>query len=335
MNVVPLRDHNPPIFRRMQSYYRNIALWLATPAQRVSMLVAATWGATVASEPMDFDIQMDLWELGQRALDVIGRSAPQCTISDWVSTAQGVAASMAMAADRDERRRDPLGPTVPTGVAERAIVGGIALGLRDLAFDYHRTRALGDRPFLRPDDMRERAVNGAREGNRALANAIASHAPELGRFVDEAFDPPAVGDIRIAVETLSLQVTAERVQFADARDPALADGMPAIGVALWLDGREVGRQLYERVGESNEYGVSQLGESDSPLPSLIIQSGQTLTIKGEPRRPRSAPLRATTPSFRDSLRGDPTAWLGSHVPSRSQPLRLWYRIDSVRPVEAN
>ena len=40
-------------YQLMQTYYRNVGLWLATAAQRQSMLVAGTWGIVV-SDPMAF-----------------------------------------------------------------------------------------------------------------------------------------------------------------------------------------------------------------------------------------------------------------------------------------
>jgi hypothetical protein len=32
--------------------------------------------------------------------------------------------------------------------------------------------------------------------------------------------------------------------------------------------------------------------------------------------------------FKDTLSGDPSGWVNAHSPSRSQPWRLWYRIEN-------
>jgi hypothetical protein len=43
-NLVGFQEKNPPMYTQMRHYYRNVALWLATPAQRAEMLMSATWG---------------------------------------------------------------------------------------------------------------------------------------------------------------------------------------------------------------------------------------------------------------------------------------------------
>jgi hypothetical protein len=52
MNLVGLRDLSPGHYAGMQDYYRNVGLWLATPAQRASMLFAATWACSLDRSPV-------------------------------------------------------------------------------------------------------------------------------------------------------------------------------------------------------------------------------------------------------------------------------------------
>ena len=52
-NLHGFQAANPAMYELMQAYYRNVGLWLATPAQRQSMVVAASWGIVV-SDPMAF-----------------------------------------------------------------------------------------------------------------------------------------------------------------------------------------------------------------------------------------------------------------------------------------
>jgi hypothetical protein len=329
-NVVPLRDHNQPVYRRMQSYYRNVALWLATPAQRASMLIAAIWGAMAGSEPMAFDSRMDLWQLGELALDAIGRTAPQCTVSDWVSTMEGVAESMVMAASGEGSGATPLGSPIPAGALEHAIVGGIALGLRDLVFDYQTTRAQGRRPELRPDAIRERAIAGAREGNRVLAEALASRGSrmaELSSTMSNLFEPPSTEKIRIPIETVSVCVIPERLQFPDSGDPALAEDSLRLVIVLRVNGRVVAEQIFADVEEARPGVILSLADPDGDLPIITVQTGERLTVECGANVTADRGRARRSLRFRDTLAGHPSEWIGTHPPARRQTWRLWYRIE--------
>jgi hypothetical protein len=336
MNVVPLRDHNRAVYRRMQSYHRNVALWLATPAQRASMLIAATWGAMVASEPMDFDFRMNVWQLGERALDAIGRTAPQCTVAEWVSAMEGVSGSMAMAASNDWTSPTPLGPPVPAGALEQAIVGGIALGLRDLAFGYQKARAQGGRPRLQPDAIREQALTGAREGSRALAEALASRGArmaELGATLSKTFEPPSIEAIWIPIETVAIRVIPERLQLPDPGDPVLAEGSLRYAVALRVNGKALAEQVFGRVDEAGPGGVRSLADPDRDLPPITVQTGEQLTIECMALMLADGGRARRSLRFTDTLAGHPSEWIGPHPPSPRQPWLLWYRVERADPSE--
>lgn len=58
--------------------YRNIAIYLATRAQRAQVLFAAIWNAMIGSYPGAFSRGFSVSESGQRAVDALGRDAPQC-----------------------------------------------------------------------------------------------------------------------------------------------------------------------------------------------------------------------------------------------------------------
>jgi hypothetical protein len=58
MNLVGFQEQVPGLYTGMQTYYRNVALWLSTPAQRASMLFAAIWGVLVGKHPGAFDSVM-------------------------------------------------------------------------------------------------------------------------------------------------------------------------------------------------------------------------------------------------------------------------------------
>jgi hypothetical protein len=74
-------------YQRMQYYYRNIGVWLATPAQRQAMLYAAGWGLVI-SDPMAFPLgsSQSLWAAGRRAQDVMARTISPSMLLQLVSS---------------------------------------------------------------------------------------------------------------------------------------------------------------------------------------------------------------------------------------------------------
>ena len=102
----------------------------------------------------------------------------------------------------------------------RAIVGGIASSLIQPASDYLRN---GPRRLLDPAAIAQHAAQGARQGHRALRDTINSSAVALQGIVDlldDAFQP--LPQPPIPVDLIGLRVVAERLQFPDASDPAVA-----------------------------------------------------------------------------------------------------------------
>jgi hypothetical protein len=181
LNLVGFRAEAPGYYRRMQDYYRNVGLWLATPGQRASMLFAATWGALVGKQPGLFSRFLGLWDLGERALDVIGRTAPQCIVSELVATflvnpGETVAG---------ESRR-PTGRFTPpmTKMVNQAIVGGIGLSLVDLAHHHIVERAHGRVTEIDRQSIRDRGLSGVADGQRALIAALDEFGAAFGALRD-------------------------------------------------------------------------------------------------------------------------------------------------------
>ncbi len=109
----------------MQNYYRNVGLWLATPEQRAAMLIAATWGAG-RQAPSAFSHALSIWEIGERVVDVIGRTAPQCIVSELV---EGIRPIGTGTGAQDPRHRRGRGPPA---TAEAAMVNQAIAGRQDL-----------------------------------------------------------------------------------------------------------------------------------------------------------------------------------------------------------
>lgn len=184
MNLLGFRDESPGFYRGMQGYYRNVALWLATPEQRASMLFAATWGAVVGVQPGLFDRALGIWDIGERALDVIGRTAPQCIVSELVAT------FLQSPAERLVSRSQLLGrPARPTAdiatEVHRAMVGGIAYELIDFAQHLTLERLQGRLRELDRATLRERALAGVAAGRRELVAYLDDTASTIGTTREE------------------------------------------------------------------------------------------------------------------------------------------------------
>jgi hypothetical protein len=189
-NVV---DYRPsPMYGLMQTYYRNVALWLATPAQRQTMLFAALWGIVV-SDPMAFPAApaRSLWAVGKRAIDVASRTISQSMLFDFVGSFFGGRTEEIFGAPYDLNPADPHVASVPSDLAVRAIVGGIASSLIRPAFDYLQAKGKSRRP-LDPDAVARHASDGVKQGHRALLDALQSSAAAskvIVRRLEEVFRP--------------------------------------------------------------------------------------------------------------------------------------------------
>jgi hypothetical protein len=179
MNLAGLRKLSPGYYAAMQDYYRNIALWLATPAQRAAMLFAATWGALVGSHPGAFDPVMGIRGLGERVVDVIGRTAPQCLLDDLVATV----AMLPRRAPREDSESRVWVWAPSREALNVSIVGGIASRLLDEAHLHINERAHGRVTEFNADAVRRLSIKGLEAGRRELLVGLAEGS-EVYRGVD-------------------------------------------------------------------------------------------------------------------------------------------------------
>jgi hypothetical protein len=178
MNLVGFQAKAPALYRGMQSYYRNVALWLARPEQRAGMLFAATWGLAVGKYPGAFDRVMGIWENGARALDAIGRTASRCIVSELIATVLGpTVAAMGDGAAEDLATSPTLGTLV-----DQAVVGGIVYGQLDHARRHVIERAHGRTTAVDPDAVRKSGLAGVDHALGEVASTLAHEAEELARL---------------------------------------------------------------------------------------------------------------------------------------------------------
>lgn len=175
MNILGLSAQAPGFYRNMQTYYRNVALWLATPAQRASMLFWATWGAVSGTQPGLLDPALGIYGMGERVLDVIGRTASQCIVSELVNAMMGDGWSGALAKLQARTPRDEM-IRLPAELVNQAIVGGIATGMFSLSKRHINARARGRTLEIPPEEVRDAGIEGVKIGRRELRATLSAAA---------------------------------------------------------------------------------------------------------------------------------------------------------------
>jgi hypothetical protein len=304
-NLVGFDADNPEMTTLMAAYYRNVALWLATPVQRAGMLMAATWGVLMGASRMQFPPATPIWELGQRARDVIGRTATQCTIREWIKDVLDTRAFEGI-------ETDPGIPSPPEDVIAQAVLGGMAKGMLEVAFPYQEQMARGERPVPDPDEIAAAARKGAQLGHQELVRMFEAGAAvhtELASRAAEAYREPSIPapDLRVT----PVRVVVDEIRLADLLDPALADDRATLHLRLEVDGRAVARMTIDdievpepgprgavlRLGADLAEVTVWLGSQLSVIVSAEVSSGAQATVED----------RGSL-----TLAGDPRTWPGVH-----------------------
>ena len=329
---------NPPVFRLMQNYYRNVGLWLAKLAQRQSLLVAATWGPVV-TDPMAFPPSQSgsLWAVGQRAVEVITRTLSPSMLLDFVGSFFPGRTEDLFAVPYNVNPADPYSGAVPVDLAVRAIVGGVADSLIQPASEYREVQGKS-RPLLDPRAVASYGIAGVKQGHSALIDTLRSSAEAANLLVNrlgDAFRPPA--QLPIPVDLVSLRVVADRLQLPDPTDPALVEGHLAhvhgnrprfVFTIRATLGDSVAATIVLREHEFPSFQpAGAFIELDRVLYEGPVQSGETLAIEVVAGAAGSDPVSAERLRFTETLGGDPASWLGLHTPGRGQVWRLWYRVE--------
>jgi hypothetical protein len=199
MNLLGLRDEAPGFYRNMQQYYRNVGLWLATPAQRASMLMWATWGAVTGTQPGLLDPALGIFGMGERVLDVIGRTAPQCIVSEVVEAFLDDGSAQARATIEDETPWDRVARP-PADMVNQAIVGGMAIGMFGLSKRHINERARGRIARISPEEIRDAGMEGLELGRRELRAAFHATATRFEALAE----PPAAERHRHLAERIDV-----------------------------------------------------------------------------------------------------------------------------------
>lgn len=74
-----------PTARKIEAYFVNAAVWLASPAKQRAMRAAAWWPILWSDIVVQaLDVRLDARLLGGYAYDALGRYAPQCVVWGWI-----------------------------------------------------------------------------------------------------------------------------------------------------------------------------------------------------------------------------------------------------------
>lgn len=330
-NLIGFQASNPNVWLKMRHFFRNVGLWLATPAQRARMLKSATWGVVVGSGPMEFPPTASIWELGARAMDVIGRTASQCARREWVFDFFLL-----------ERIRklppfpDPCLTCPPWDLLERAVFGGVAKGLINVALEYQMLEAHGGRAIPDPDAIARGATAGLAIARKELVTALTAggkQAITLGETLGKAardlrFEAPDLG-------TRKVRLFVEAVQVLDPRDPALTGESADLALRVVADGHLVADRVVAevRLPDPDRRGLV-LRTPREPVAELVVWDGTTVEVTvaasadSSGAEPPAADLRG-----RATLTGHPDTWLG---PQRARGAaddqwRLWLRVEPAEP----
>jgi hypothetical protein len=324
-----------PVYTRMQAYYRNVALWLARQTQRQSLLIAASWGAVV-SDSMAFPRASDqtLWSAGKKAIDVMSRTVSEPMLFDWVASffKGGTEKTFGVPFDLDPDA--PYASAAPVDLASRAIVGGIASALVEPATRYLQA----PRRLLDAGEIARQASQGVAQGKAALVDALQSTARESEAVAARLADAFAPSPGPVGVETVSLRIVAERLQFPDPTDPALATppgrrshpgpGHLTVSIRAVLGGSVAGSVVIQDLEIPAFHPAGAFVDLQRVVYEGPAQSGQSLDIEVVAGLVVREPVPAGQLRFNASLDSDPSSWSGSHAPDRTQAWRLWYRVEN-------
>lgn len=84
-DLIGLQEANNNHYKKILTYYRNTAVWLAPKLKQERMLAhVAFWSALSVSTFEEWRLDTPVYVLGKEGKDVLGRSIPACFVSRWV-----------------------------------------------------------------------------------------------------------------------------------------------------------------------------------------------------------------------------------------------------------
>jgi hypothetical protein len=326
LNLVGIKQTARLAYEKMQAYYRNIAMWLATPAQRRGMLVAGIWGALTSLAPMAFGKQDSPWKIGATLLSVLPRTLTLCMLREVVAGFSDVRV-LAATAPSASPSPEPSWSRLPEDVLNRALVGGIGSALLGLALDHQAARARGERPGLDPEAIRRCAVDGVSRAHHLLTKFLDDAATAVDTLRDAlAATPVSSLDVQIPIDVRRLRVVAETLQFPDATDPALSGRHVTFTIRIKRDASVAAYEVLDDIDVPSFKPGGGIIVLSRGVGVIEVQTGERLSVEVLAGRWTTEEAEHEAIRFSDTLRGDASNWIGAITPARSQAWRLWYSI---------
>jgi hypothetical protein len=70
--------------KKIDAYFLNCAVWLAPPDRQNAMRNAAWWSILWTDRVVELPLELPIWQLGEHAIDALGRRASRCSVTQWV-----------------------------------------------------------------------------------------------------------------------------------------------------------------------------------------------------------------------------------------------------------
>jgi hypothetical protein len=174
-------------FARIQNYFRNVAIWLASPPKQNCMFFRATWGGILRYPLIErLRVDLPLWELGGSARDAIGRRAGQCTLTQWIFDLLPIRIRE-MFEVRPIPDPNPCLTCPPFELLELYVMGGVTRELLKLAYSIEDSGKVEETAVARSfaagmkSGMQEltHALHGSLARTRGFSDRLASLAGQL------------------------------------------------------------------------------------------------------------------------------------------------------------
>ena len=187
---------------RIQNYFRNVAMWLAPPAQQACMFARATWGSIIRYPAVErIDISLPLWELGEIARDAIGRRASQCMLTKWLPIIIPKELIRVFEERIPEIDPNPCLTCPPFELLEQFVLGGITRELLTYAY------AVADAKRVDEKEVTRRFEAGTRLGITELAERLDASVKRTSRLSNAI---TKLRDVQINVEAVRIDDERER-----------------------------------------------------------------------------------------------------------------------------
>ncbi len=316
------------IYQNMQAYYRNVALWLSKPGLRTSMLFGAAWNQLTLSAPMEFQGPMTPWEMGRKMTECLEEETSTGMVAEMVGSLMQTG-TINHLSNPDPLEMPTAGSHLPWDLSSYAMIGSIGMSLRKLAGPLMEAQTFGKEYKLRPEELIKYALDSATQGSQLMIEALEKAAKEssvLREKIKTGYRMIEAVAIPAPLSTLDLTIIPERLQFPTESDPALHDRSLSLTIRILIKGFVIASQIVDDIDipEFNQRGAFV------PLKLLPfhiqLQPGEELKIEVLVGKWWHEKVDAELIRFEDTLYDEPSTWIGSHLPGRSQPWRLWYSV---------